>query len=83
MGSSGGSPILAGLLGRMDVLLVLAGAHSYVWQSGSSRCGSVVTNTISIHEDAGSIPGPTHWVKDPVLPGAVVWLGSGVAVAVA
>ena len=34
----------------------------------SSYCGSVVTNPISIHEDVGSIPGLTLWVKDPALP---------------
>ena len=38
----------------------------------SSHLGSVVTNLTSIREDSGSIPGLTHWVKDPAWPRAVV-----------
>ena len=35
---------------------------------GSSHCGSAVMNQTNIHEDVGSIPGPTPWVKDQALP---------------
>ena len=42
------------------------------WIPGSSHCGSVVKNPTSIHEDAGSILGLAQWVKDLLLPEAVV-----------
>ena len=27
-----------------------------------------IMNSVSIHEDAGSMPGLTQWIKDPAMP---------------
>ena len=34
----------------------------------SSHCGSMVMNPTRIHEDVGSIPRLTQWIKDAALP---------------
>ena len=43
---------------------------------GAPVVAQQVTNSTSIYEDVGLIPGPTQWVKDLVLPQAVVQASS-------
>ena len=47
-------------------MLTLYSWH-YEWFIGEFLC-SAVTNSTSIHEDVGLIPGLAQWVKDPALP---------------
>ena len=51
-----------------DVLQGECNFFIHILDFRSSRRGSAVTNPTSIHEDSGSIPGLTQWVKDTVLP---------------
>ena len=48
-------------------LMYAAGAAKNLFH-GVSVVAQWVMNPTSIHEDAGSIPGPDQWVKDPMLP---------------
>ena len=51
---------------------ILRNSNIELVEIGSSHCGSMVMNPTSTHEDSGSIPGLAQWVKDPVLPQALV-----------
>ena len=53
----------------MQFVIDLSAQQFYMKQHfWSSHRGSVVTNLTSIHEDVGSLPGLTQWVKDLLLP---------------
>ena len=51
--------------------------------SWSSYCDAAETNPTSIHEDVGLIPGPAQWVRDPLLPLALVQVVDVVQIGVA
>ena len=49
-------------------------SHQNRWDFRVPSVTQSVMNLTSVHEDAGLIPGLAQWVKDPVLPCAVVWV---------
>ena len=58
---------------RMHIVSHLHGQSQNInHHYGSSRCGALETNPTRNHEVAGLIPSLAQWVKDRVLPGAVV-----------
>ena len=56
------------LLPQMIVAGIKGIIPSKMPETGSSHCGAAETNLISIHKDAGSVPGLALWVGDLALP---------------
>ena len=55
---------LNGLNGDGDITKKVESVKKYWGKKRSSHRGSVETNLTIIHEDAGSIPGLTQWIKN-------------------
>ena len=69
---------------KIYILYFLKSILNQFYYFRSSHSGSEETNLTSIHEDMGSIPGLTQWVKDAALhelwSRLHMWLRSGIAV---
>ena len=58
----------------LDGVANLSPQFSLILIPWSSHCDSVETYLTSTHEDTGLIPSLAQWIKDLVLPWAVVWV---------
>ena len=67
--------VILSLCNYCDLFSLIHVLKSTVTEKNFHR-GSVVMDPTSIHEDVGSILGPAHWIKNPVLPDSTPSLGT-------